>query len=45
MLMLEALICVVLVVVGCATRDCEYFIAAGLFAIAANVSEINRKDD
>lgn len=45
MLMLEAIICIVLIVVGCATRDSEFFIAAGLFAVAANISEMNRKDD
>lgn len=43
--MLEAIICLILLIVGGITRDSEFLIAAGLFAVAANISEMNGKDD
>ena len=42
--MLEAVIALVLIIAGCTTKDSSYFVAAGLFALAANVSEMNRKE-
>lgn len=42
--MLEAIIALLLIFAGCATKESNYFVAAGLFALAANVSEMNRKE-